>query len=177
MDSLQAIAFDPSMMESVAGFDCGDELWQRDLASWIVNESHAAMDRGTKVWLYVDNGGEIVGYGSLGTTNWKYPDADSKRRMVAIIPAVAIQRKFHGQPADVPREARYSSQILRHLIQEAQAWPGQPAALGLFVHPENKGAVKLYERFGFQPFHHQYRDPDTGVVYTGYVRRLEQPTA
>ena len=97
MGTLQAVAFDPSMIEAVAGFNCGDESWQRDLASWIINESHAAMDRGTKVWLYVESAGEIVGYGSLGTTNWKYPDPDSRRTMVAIIPAVAIQRQFHGQ--------------------------------------------------------------------------------
>jgi ribosomal protein S18 acetylase RimI-like enzyme len=177
MDTLQVVPFDQSMMEAVAGFDCGVEPWQRDLATWIVNESRAAMDRGTKVWLYVESGGEVVGYGSLGTTNWKYPDPDSKRTMVAIIPAVAIQRKFHGQPVDAPREARYSSQILRHLIQEAQTWPGQPAVLGLFVHPENKAAIKLYERFGFQAYYHQYRDPNTGVIYTGYVRRLETPAS
>src|SRR5262245_16522052 len=137
MDNLQVVPFDPSMSDAVADFNCGDEPWQRELATWIVNDSAAAIERGTKVWLYINAAGDVVGYGSLGTTNWRYPEPDSKRTLVAIIPAVAIQRRLQGQPSDAPREARYSSQILRHLIQEAQTWPGQPTALGLFVHPEN----------------------------------------
>jgi ribosomal protein S18 acetylase RimI-like enzyme len=172
MDTLQVVPFDASMSEAVANFNCGDEPWQSELATWIVNDALEAIKRGTKVWLYLDSAGEVVGYGSLGTTNWKYPDPDSKRTVVAIIPNVAIHRQFQGQPADAPREARYSSQILRHLILEAESLSGPPPALGLYVHPENKAAIKLYERFHFQPSFHQYRDSATGITYLGYVRRL-----
>jgi ribosomal protein S18 acetylase RimI-like enzyme len=84
---------------------------------------------------------------------------------------VAIRRPFWGKP-DGPPEERYSSQIMRHLLQEAGAWPGQPPALGLFVHPDNHAAVKLYERFGFQPFHHTFTDQATGAVYRSFVRPI-----
>jgi len=174
METLEVVSFDHSMFSLVAGFDSGDEPWQRELSTWLLEESPKEMERGTKVWLYLNSSSEIVGYGSLGTTRWKYPTADSKRTPIALIPAVAIQRRFQGQPSGAPRESRFSSQILRHLILEAKSWPGQPEVLGLYVHPDNHGAIKLYQRFEFEKFHHEYSDPATGVVYISYLRRLEE---
>ena len=89
-----------------------------------------------------------------------------------LIPAVALRREFQGEPKDVGRDERYSSQVMRHLLQEASAWPGSPPAVGLYVAPANTAAIRLYERFGFQLFHNTYIDKDTGAEYRGYVRRL-----
>jgi ribosomal protein S18 acetylase RimI-like enzyme len=61
---------------------------------------------------------------------------------------------------------------MRHLLKEAEAWPGEPPALGLFVHPDNHAAVKLYERFGFQLFFHTFTDRATGVVYRSFIRPI-----
>jgi len=61
---------------------------------------------------------------------------------------------------------------MRHLLAEAEAWPGSSPALGLFVHPDNHAAIKLYERFGFQPFSHTFTDQATGVTYRSFVRAL-----
>ena len=61
---------------------------------------------------------------------------------------------------------------MQHLIGEALAWPGSLPALGLFVHPDNHAAIKLYARFGFRPFHHSYTDPESVATYRSMVRPL-----
>jgi GNAT superfamily N-acetyltransferase len=130
-----------------------------------------SLERGVKVWLYLNEANEIVGFGALGVTRWKYPDPASRRVELVIIPAVALRKEFWGKPLG-PTDQRYSSQIMQHLIGEALAWPGHPPVLGLFVHPDNHAAVRLYERFGFRPFSHTFTDQATGVTYRSYVRPL-----
>src|SRR5258708_271699 len=115
---LQPITFAPELLAELSGFDCGDEPHQRELARWLLHESTDALGRGSKLWLYANGSNDIVGFGSLGETRWKYPDGDSPRRAVVIIPAVAIQRAYWGLPKGQP-ENRYSSQIMRHLLAEA----------------------------------------------------------
>jgi ribosomal protein S18 acetylase RimI-like enzyme len=88
-----------------------------------------------------------------------------------LIPAVAIQKQFWGKP-DGPREGRYSSQILDHLITEAARLPIDVPVLGLFVHPQNQRAIKVYERAGFQQFTQTYTDKTTGIVYRSMIRPL-----
>ena len=85
---------------------------------------------------------------------------------------MAIRREFWGKPQEAVLDERYSSQILRHLIDEAGAWPGDPPAVGLYVHPENQAAIKLYLRFHFLPFHLSYTDPAANVTYISYIRPL-----
>src|SRR5207249_3478309 len=111
------------------------------------------IDRGGKVWLYATGSKEVVGFGSLAVTRWHYPEPSSKRIAIAIIPAVAVQKAFWGKP-DGPREGRYSTQIIEHLITEAAKLPIQEPVLALYVHPENQRAIKAYERAGFER-HHQ----------------------
>jgi hypothetical protein len=117
-----------------------------------------------------------VGYGSLTLIRWNYPDPSSKGTALALIPAVAIQKAYWGKP-DGPREGRYSSQILDHLITEAAALPTADPILGLFVHPDNHRAVKVYERHAFQPFTQTYTGKTTGVTYRSLIRPLAKPTA
>ena len=73
-DQLRAVAYQPDMLDGVGNFDCGTESYQSELAGWLPNEAPEAMVKGTKVWLYFNRAGEIVGFGSLGPTNWRYPD-------------------------------------------------------------------------------------------------------
>ncbi len=167
-DRLRFVQFVPELLD----FDYGDEPYQKELADWMNSDVQAALAAGTKVWLYVNQAGEVVGYGSLGVTRWKYPEPASRRVEVAIIPAVAIRRQFWGKPDGAEKDDRYSTQIMNHLLDEAAAWPGQLPAVGLFVRADNKAAIKLYERFGFKPFHHVYTDPATGRAYLGFVRPL-----
>ncbi len=171
-DQLTAVEFQPEMLADIGNFDCGSESYQSELAGWLQNEASAVIVKGTKVWLYFNQAGDIVGFGSLGPTNWRYPEPTSKRTAVVLIPAVAIRREFWGKPENVELEERYSSQILRQLVDEAGAWPGNPPAVGLYVHPENQAAIKLYERFHFHQFHQAYTDPGTNVTYISFIRPL-----
>jgi ribosomal protein S18 acetylase RimI-like enzyme len=170
-DLLQPVAFAPELLDEVRDFDCGDEPYQKELPAWLLQDAIPALARGTKVWLYANQANEVVGYGSLGLTRWKYPDAGSPKTGLVIIPAVAVRRAFWGKP-EGPPEDRYSSQIMRHLLAEALAWPGSLPALGLLVHPDNQAAIKLYERLGFRPFHHSYTDPASQVTYRSMIRPL-----
>jgi GNAT superfamily N-acetyltransferase len=170
-DILRFVVFTPDMLDAVRGFDYGDEPYQKELGDWMLGDAIPALARGTRIWLYLNQAGDFVGYGSLGATRWKYPDPASPKTELVIVPAVALRKQFWGKP-DGPPEERYSSQIMRHLLTEASAWPGQPPAVGLFVHPDNQAAARLYERFGFHPFFHTYTDPATGVVYRGFIRAL-----
>src|SRR5262249_39102891 len=143
-DLLHSIDLTSEVLADVKSFDCGSEPYQTELADWLQKHALAALARGTKVWLYANEADEGVGYGSLGQTRWKYPAADSPKTALIIVPAVAIQKVFWGKP-DGPPDERYSSQIMRHLLSEALAWPGSLPAMGLFVHPDNQAAIKLYE--------------------------------
>jgi ribosomal protein S18 acetylase RimI-like enzyme len=170
-DLLRFVVFTPDLLDEVRDFEYGSEPYQQELALWMQNDAIPALLRGTKIWLYVNQAGDIVGYGSLGITRWNYPDAAARKTALVIIPAVALSKEFWGKP-DGPPQERYSSQILGHLLDEARNWPGQLPAVGLFVHPDNLAAIKLYERFGFLSFSHAYTDPQTGVIYRSFVRPL-----
>src|SRR5947209_7022351 len=152
---LHSIDLTAELLGEVKAFDCGDEQYQIELAQWLQRHALPAAARGTKVWLYADETDDVIGYGSLGQTRWHYPDPGSPKTKLVIVPAVAVQRAYWGKP-EGPPEDRYSSQIMRHLLAEALAWPGSLPAMGLFVHPDNLAAIKLYLRFGFQDFHHTY---------------------
>jgi ribosomal protein S18 acetylase RimI-like enzyme len=170
-DLLRFVVFAPDLLDQVRDFDYGDEAYQKELADWMRNDAVPALGRGTKVWLYVNQAGEVVGYGSLGVTRWKYPEAASRKVELLVVPAVALRKTFWGKPAGA-KEGRYSSQIMGHLLADALAWPGKLPAVGLFVHPHNQAAIQLYQRLGFRPFPHSYTDPVTGVTYRSFVRPL-----
>ena len=68
--ALLPVIFAPELLAKVEDFDCGDEPHERELAEWIKTESVTALARGTQVWLYATSEKEIVGFGSLGTSNW-----------------------------------------------------------------------------------------------------------
>jgi GNAT superfamily N-acetyltransferase len=173
--ALVAIPFAAELLDQVQAFSCGEEPYERELADWIRQEALAAMSRGTKVWLYATEGRELIGYGSLGKTNWHWPEPGSGKVSLSIIPAVAIQKQYWGKP-DGPREGRYSSQVLDHLIAEATDRTDTQPLLGLFVHTDNHRAIKLYERAGFTTFSHTYTDKTTGIVYRSMIYPLRKPT-
>jgi hypothetical protein len=129
LDILLAVPFTSDMLAAISDFDYGDEPYQQELAQWMLNDSIHALMRETKVWLYLNQVGEFVGYGSLGVTRWHYPDPSSAKTTLVIVPAVALRKQFWGKP-DGPQEDRYSSQMMRHLLNEADGWPGQPPAVG-----------------------------------------------
>lgn len=162
----------------VCDFDCGSELHQTEVADFIRGEWKVAEQYWTMTWIYTnrvrgDDGRlAVVGFSSLGPTNWNYPTKKSRKTPVLVIPNLAIAKAYWGGPEGCDRDSRYSPQIMAHVLEQAALWPVPMPAVGLFVHPENAAAIRLYTHYDFEPFHTQWKCKQTGVVYRGYLRRL-----
>lgn len=143
----------------LAQFDCGSGHWAEAATEWIQGSDvwESIKNRGTRVWLFRNVQGDLVGYGSLGLTRRKWPPPDGRHANLQIIPMLGLDHHFHGKPSD--REWRYSHQLISHLRYEAIETLIQHLAekrstlpiLTLYVHQDNAAAIRLYENFGFLP--------------------------
>lgn len=176
-DLLRKIPFTEDLLGAVADFDCGDEGWETPLAAWIKAppdvRNGALYELGKRkgkldVWLHVNGAGDLVGYSSLGISNWEWPTADDPRVPISVIPNVAIQKRFWGCPKNDP--PRYSAQILDHLIFEARNHTERHPLLGLFVHPSNRRAIKADTTAGFQEYFRVFLED--GVEYKSMLLKL-----
>ncbi len=154
---LYAVPFTEADQVRLAGFSCGSDTAGRAVTEWLLgSDVFDSMKRGTRVWLFENGMREVVGYGSIGSTNWKWPPPEGKRATIVYIPMLGIAERFQGQPSDT--DWKYSNQIMGQLISEARthtaAWPNDDIKrlkwLALLVHPENTRAVRFYERWGFE---------------------------
>jgi len=153
--------FSPSLLDAVRDFHCGSDPWEVEVAQWIKEPEAddcavAWMRCGTEVWLYRTDDGQVVGYGSLGTSMWRMQHS-APREPVCIIPAFAVASRFKGEPRSRPPEQRYAAQIMGDLIAKAASLG--PRILGLFVDKRNARAIAFYRRLGFQSI------PDDGGQY------------
>ncbi len=148
--TLRREEFSEEKLAEVQSFDCGSQPWHTEVSDWIkggpsdLSALRCMKRRGTKVWLYRDCAGRLVGFGSLGKSKWSLPDPTT----VSIIPNVAVALEFQGEPATGPKEHKYCRQIMSHLIDEAKR--NRTPYLALFVAPQNEKARRFYEKVGFQ---------------------------
>lgn len=175
--NLQKVPFTQELLPLVQDFECGDQVYEVEVSDWIKNKGPGcvidAMERwGTQVWLYVNEQTELVGFGSLGKTKWYWPAPSDKRVTVNLTPSLGIRSCFKGQPSGPP-EGRYSTPIILDLIAAGRGITGVNPVLGLFVHPENEAAMRLYKRVGFAHFHQRSKGDDPGVEYIGMILRLD----
>jgi hypothetical protein len=156
---LTAIPFTKDDLDAVADFHCGDDPWAEYVTNWIRGAQNGvldAFDLGTDVWLYLDDDNNIVGFGSLGITEWSYPNPyQGQRVLLNVIPAYAVQSRFHKQPPG-DWSQHYSSEILNDLIAEASRRCVEDSSLdpllGLFVDERNERAIRHYENHGFKKY-------------------------
>jgi ribosomal protein S18 acetylase RimI-like enzyme len=150
-EDLRVQSFCAAHLRDVQDFTCGDKPWQVEVAQWIKGESAdnalKRMAQGTEVWLYRNANGEVVGYGSLGKSEWSWPPPKGPKQAVSIIPFFGVQTRFQGEPKNSPRNARFAYQILMDLVAKAAAHG--TSVLGLFVDEDNTRAIKFYELAGF----------------------------
>jgi len=150
--TLEPRPFTAALHAAVQGFDCGSESWERAMALWITGQEaiDSITNRGTQVFLYYDGSNQLVGFGSIGTTHWSWPPPNGRRTELAIIPALAVQKRFWGHPKgrSVAPSDKYSRQILSDLIGRAKLLP--VTALALFVHKDNTHAIALYREIEFE---------------------------
>jgi len=166
--------FDEACLDEVKDFNCGEEAWCVSVNEWIKNGDAIKFmkKRKTKILLYYNGENEFVGYGSVGTSNWKslFPEDPNKRIM--LLPFLEVQKEHRGKG--------YGHFICNHLIEEAQAYFLREQArgvsiapfLGLLVHPGNFDAKDLYRSVGFGDFGYYYVSTDDGIRYEGMGRFL-----
>jgi hypothetical protein len=63
---LRAQPFSDALLDEVRDFHCGSEPWEVEVAEWIKNPALDDcavnwMQRGTRVWLYRTENGEVIG--------------------------------------------------------------------------------------------------------------------
>lgn len=154
---LYAVEFTEADQARLVGFSCGDELWSRHVTEWILgSDVFDSMKRGTRVWLFETEQGEVVGFGSVGTSERPWPPPRGSKTTVVLIPMLGIDVRFRGEPPDPAW--RYSRQLMSHLIAEGQRvareWTGnaekKPQWLVLMVHRDNARVIRFYEACGFE---------------------------
>jgi ribosomal protein S18 acetylase RimI-like enzyme len=140
-------------------FDCGPGKWAEAATEWIQGSGvwDSIENKKTRVWLYRNDAGVVVGYGSLGLTRRKWPPPVGQHGNLQIIPMLGVDHHFHGKPPD--KQWRYSHQIVSHLRYEALRTLAEHISCGrntlplltLYVHQDNAAAITLYQSFGFTP--------------------------
>ncbi len=185
---IHQVGFTQSLLPLVSDFDCSvsdpPEHWEEEINQWIRMERsskdgalYCVAERSNQVWLYHTPDNEIIGYGSLCPSHWPDPVVvekvkKAKRVPITLIPAVGINRRFHGGPYGSPPMERYSTKILNHLVAEAAKHTSRQPFLGLYVHPGNERAIKCYRRYGFVDFSQRYRDEAHGVEYISMILKI-----
>jgi ribosomal protein S18 acetylase RimI-like enzyme len=140
--------FVPADVANLGSFDCGDTLGGRMATEWIFcrndqNSASTSIQRGTRVWLYRDDTGNIVGFGSLGPTSRQIAGFTPP---IAVIPQFGVDVRFHQMPAGSEWRDRYSAQIFSDLLCKARELGYR--SVFLLVHKDNH-AINLYRKFGF----------------------------
>ncbi len=157
---LQSTLFEEEKhLAALQDFDCGSGNYAVEIADWIKNKPPDGVLNDLRkyptlrVWIYTLDENTIVGFGSLQKARWRLRESGEAKKRVSIllIPYVGIKKEFHGQPMDATDKFdRYSSQILDDLVGKAKTHRPARHWLGLYVHPENLGAIKLYQRHEFK---------------------------
>jgi len=159
MDEFELVAdeFTEADQEDLVGFSCGDSTSGRLCTEWVSGSGVLeSLKLKTKVWIYRNQTENVVGYSSVGFVKWHWPLLDGAYTTVLYIPMIGIDQRYHGQPSE--KEWRYSHQIMNHLISSCHRMNGerkqelkQPVEwLTLKVLPDNAGAIRLYNQFGFE---------------------------
>jgi len=171
---LEAISFARDMwsLPVVQRFECGQELWEREIGDWLRADPQtnfgAAFDVSNaicRVWLFTDEDA-LVGVGSIGPTFASWPKPNSKQKFPATaIPWLAVdthhQRKGYGR------------QILEYLLAEASALKATNRFVVLSVHVGNRAVLDWYRRENFVEFGNPRIDSDNGQTYQRMILDLK----
>jgi GNAT superfamily N-acetyltransferase len=153
-------------LADVQAFNCGDLKRDLDVARFLTCEARDLIDKPENplhVWLYRDEDDSLVGFSSLGRSEWCYPKPTGIKTAIQIIPNLAVSVDHKGK--------KYSTEILEDTIVEAIARRESVSELlGLFVHIDNPIAIHIYESAKFA----NYGNPRTygGDSYQRMILKL-----
>ena len=132
--------------EAVAQFSCGDLPRDKEVADFLrVHAIEQVEGNRLGVWLYFDDNAKLVGFSSLGRTEWGYPKPNGQKVTVQIIPYMAVSSSQQGKG--------YSRTIVGDVIAEAVLLKDATSdLLGLYVHVDNAIAIGVYFGVGFENY-------------------------
>jgi len=154
--SLARELFTEDQWDEVQDFDCGEAAYQKEVSDWLKGPfgadsaltSISNTEKPATVWLYRLPDGELVGFGALGKSRWRWKGKKDPFIPISVIIWYAVHKKFQKKP-EGPREGHYSYQILEDLIAAALEEQDTHPVLGLAVHKDNERAIRLYLNIGF----------------------------
>jgi len=160
---LSTLAFTAEHIPLVADFYCGEQSYALEVVEWIkcTNPENSAIEDltrpGNRVWLYLADDHQLVGFGSLGHSQWRWPGTHKKDpyRQLSTIPNVAVHSNYQGRK--LADDETYADFILDHLIGQAEKDRDERPLLGLCVHPDNQRAIHFYEKAGFTKYPSDYK--------------------
>jgi ribosomal protein S18 acetylase RimI-like enzyme len=170
-------------LPEIKGFDCGPERWNVEVATWIKSpdgDNSVLVDMkqwNTEVWLYRTDGGELIGYASLGKNQWSLPPPKGPKNWINYIPFIGVHKKLHGEPKDAARDDKFAYQILDDVIEYAATRTDVKPYIGLSVDRDNRRAIKFYENRGFVNVETPRTDKETKVVYERMLLNIENLVA
>ena len=157
------VPFSEADLPRLQSFGCGALPFQKEVSDWIVAPATTAdsalgdmRTRGTSVWLYETDDGDVIGFGSLANRVWTIPNRQSGKKEaipIQLIPNFAIDSRFKRKPEGAPEKEWYSRIVFEDLLvaaYERAVLQGLPRWLGLLVFADNLRAIKMYEEFGFE---------------------------
>jgi hypothetical protein len=133
--------------------DFGNEPWGEGACEWLTTldplegatastQNGARLACAVKVFRFQN---ALVGFGSLQETTWQ---VGTERLRLAVIPWMAVDRRFWGIAYPGEPNVRFSDLILDELTDYG-ARHAMP--VGLYVADQNLRAKSLYARHGFRP--------------------------
>jgi ribosomal protein S18 acetylase RimI-like enzyme len=161
--------FTAALISEVQEFHCGDDEWALDLADWLrdprsdvdADTALAALadeDLNCQVWVWRNETGAIVGFGSLGDTDGRVPNPNKGPRIpITIIPALAVHADHQGKG--------YGLAILEELLDLASQRADERPFVILMVHVDNRAAQALYRRMGFANLGKPFLERETGWMH------------
>jgi hypothetical protein len=150
------VPFSAALLPDVQGFDCGTDPWETEVSDWIKEpslERYGALsdlaNRGTEVWLLRLGSpqGPVVGCASLGESRWPLKPSPNPRTIISTVPNMAIQTPQKGGSDE---NGKFSDQFLDLLKFVAQGHAERQRFIGLYVHPNNAPAIRLYQRHKYE---------------------------
>ena len=104
MLQLIRIPFSEDLHPKVQQFDCGTDMGGRgfDVDQGSPRQRGRAVDEmengGLSVWLYATAEGELVGFGSLGESDQRWPKDKDPPIKTSAIPFIGVDCRFWGKP-------------------------------------------------------------------------------
>src|ERR1700691_73528 len=102
-DLIQRVDFTPDLIPEFTDVSCGSQEWAIEVSTRIkaTDPNNSVLvdqiKHRTRVWLYLNAAGDIVGFGSLGTSAWSFKKNEPKTP-ISIIPMLAVADRFWGKP-------------------------------------------------------------------------------